>query len=120
MTGQVGVGLLQLGVHRRAAAMLELELLVDQPRALDYLVVPVGALALDRVDDRGLLLGVGQAGAKDLAVAALRAQSGHQPRRGARGLRRRRDLVSGLADSHAQLRFVIVTHNMRQAARLPT
>lgn len=60
-------------------------------------MVPVGALALDRVDDRGLLLGVGQAGAKDLAVAALRAQSGHQPRRGERGLRRCRDLVERIS-----------------------
>lgn len=31
MAGQVGVGCLQLGVRRRAAATLELELLVEQP-----------------------------------------------------------------------------------------
>ena len=62
IAGEVGVGLLELGVRGPAAAALELELLVELPRALDHLVVLVGPLALHRVDDRGLLLGVRQAG----------------------------------------------------------
>ena len=61
MAGEVGVGLLELGVRGPAAAALELQLLVELPGALDDLVVLVGPLALDRVDDRGLLSGVRQA-----------------------------------------------------------
>ena len=85
-----------LGVRGPAAAALELEFLVELPRALDHLAVLVGPLALDRVDDRGLLLGVRQADAKHLAVAALRAQSGHDLCRGAGRLRRRREQAHGL------------------------
>ena len=74
-----------------AAAALLLELLVKLPRALDQLAVLIGPLALHRVDDRGLLPCVRQLDAKHLAAAALRAQAGHEPRRGPRGLRRRRE-----------------------------
>ncbi len=72
------------------------KLLVELPRALDHLAVLVGPLALDRVDDRGLLLGVGQADTKHLTVPTLSAQSGHEPCRGAGGLRGRREQAHGL------------------------
>ena len=96
MAGEVGVGLLELGVRRPAAAALELELLVEPPRALHQLAVLVGPLALHGVDDRGLLPGVRQLDAKRLAVAPLRAQARDEPRHGARGLRRRREQAHGL------------------------
>ena len=72
------------------------ELLVELPRALDHLAVLVGPLALDRVDDRGLLLGVGQPDTKHLTVPTLSAKSGHEPCRGAGGLRGRREQAHGL------------------------
>src|SRR5204862_6513655 len=79
-----------------AAAARGAALVVGLLRALAHLAVLVGPLALDLVDDRGLLFGVRQADAKHLAVAALRAQSGHEPRRRARGLRRGREQAHGL------------------------
>ena len=63
------------------AAALELKFLVELPRTLDDLAVLVGALALDRVEHRCLLLGVSEVDAKHLAVTALRAQAGHERRR---------------------------------------
>ena len=60
MAREVDVGLLELGVRGPAAAALELKLLVEQPCALDELAIFVGPLPLDRVDDGGLLPGVGQ------------------------------------------------------------
>ena len=96
MAGEVGVGLLQLGVRGPAAAALELKLLVELLRAPDHLAVLIGPLALDGIDDRRLLPGVRQADAKHLAVTALGAQPCHEPCHGARGLRRRGQQAHGL------------------------
>src|ERR1700753_110715 len=96
MTGEVGVGLLEFGVYGSTAAALLLKLLTKLSRALDQLVVFVGPLALDRVNDGGLLFAVGQMDPQHLAVAALSAQPFHHPRRCACGLRRRREQAHGL------------------------
>ena len=56
MASEIGVGLFELGVRSPAATALEPELLVELMRALDNLVVLVGPLTLDRVDDRRFLL----------------------------------------------------------------
>jgi hypothetical protein len=91
MTREVGVGLLELGVCGPAPAALKSKLLVELPGALDDLAVLGGPPALHRVDDCGLLPRVDQMDADHLALATLRAQSGHEPGRGARRLRRRRE-----------------------------
>ena len=121
VAGKVDVGLLELGVRRPAAAALVLELLVELPRALDQLAVLIGPLALHRVDDRGLLPCVCQLDAKHLAAAALRAQARHEPRRGPRGLRRRREhahrLLQVVGAEAAQVAPGVDAERRRAAAR---
>src|SRR5262249_8449536 len=56
MAGEIGVGLLELGVGGPAAAALEAGLLVELPRSLDHLVVLLGSPLLPHVYRRLLVL----------------------------------------------------------------
>ncbi len=75
VTGEIGVGFLELGVRGPSAVALLSQLGVEVGSALYDFLVLVAALALKRLDHRCLLLGVRERDGEHLALAVLFAQA---------------------------------------------